>query len=147
MQRRIYGEENELGAMFKRGGRWESAVQKGQPRPLKQATGQISSICCGFQENGGRILYDVDHVEYATPEASSVRDLVLASRGCERLVEELYPPLLEDEVRFIKDGTDGRKSVTYASHENYLFDRGLLFQAGRREFQFKENVVDNLVLL
>jgi len=146
MQRRVYGEENELGAMFKRNGRWESSIQKGRPRPLKKATGQISSVCCGFQENGGRILYDVEHVEYATPEASLVRELVLASRGCERLVEELFPPLLEDEVRFIKDGTDGRDSVTYATHENYLFDPSLLFEPGHHEFRFKENVLNNLVL-
>lgn len=146
MQRRIYGEENELGAILKRNGRWESSIQKGQPRPLKKATEKISSVCCGFQENGGRILYDVEHVEYATPEASSARDLVLASKSCERLVEELFPPLLKEEVRFIKDGTDGRNSVTYATHENYLFNPSLFFEPSRHEFRFKEKVLSNLVL-
>ena len=146
MQRRIYGEENELGAMLKRNGRWESSIQKGQPRPLKKATGKISSVCCGFQENGGRILYDVEHVEYATPEASSARGLVLASKSCEGLVEELFPPLLNEEVRFIKDGTDGRNSVTYATHENYLFDPRSCFEPSRHEFRLKEKVLSNLVL-
>lgn len=131
MNRRIYGEENELGAILKnKEGHYEPAIEKssGIPNssvwnPLFQRRYNELVSAGAFLENGAKIYVDLEHVECATAEASLARDVVLNSKGCERLIEEvLSRPGPEGRIIMIKDNTDSSSDyVTFACHENYFY--------------------------
>lgn len=128
MDRRIYGEENELGMILRDPeGHYHSAYYQDSERRFhmkKLVISYLNKIIQkdNFQPNGAKIYSDREHIECSTPEASLVRDLVLAAKGCEKLLEEVFqPPSEEGQIILIKDNTDSSSdNVTFACHENYL---------------------------
>lgn len=82
----------------------------------------------GFLFNGGRLYVDMGHIEYATPECLSVRDLVAYDRAGDRLLwNTLQAMELTDRVSFVKNNIDHHTGATFGCHENYLMRRGALF--------------------
>jgi proteasome accessory factor PafA2 len=81
--------------------------------------------------NGARLYVDHAHPEYATPECTNARDLVVWDVAGERIMaaagrraEELLPP--GHAVHLHKNNTDG-KGAAYGTHENYLVARRVPF--------------------
>lgn len=81
-----------------------------------------------FLGNGGRFYIDRGgHPEYATPECSSVRELVAHETAGDRILQELVEQSREllsqtggvGRPHVYKNNTDGHGS-TYGAHENYL---------------------------
>ncbi len=91
---------------------------------IEEATG--SKIT--FLSNGMRVYSDIHHLECATPECLSAKELVLVSRACDLFVEKtIAPAWTSGELIFIRDNTDSKSThLSFASHENYLVD----FRAG-----------------
>ena len=82
----------------------------------------------GFLLNGGRIYLDLGHIEYASPECLSLRDIVtydLAGDGM--LQSALNAMSAADHVSFIKNNVDHHTGATFGCHENYLMKRGAQF--------------------
>jgi proteasome accessory factor A len=82
--------------------------------------------------NGGRYYVDGAHPEYATPECSDPKELVLYEKAGERILElsvEFANRRKQGESRFLvyKNNTD-HKGNSYGYHENYLVDRGIPFE-------------------
>src|SRR5690606_10572050 len=81
--------------------------------------------------NGARFYVDHAHPEYATPECSNARDLVVWDKAGERILEEaarraaLSLPA-GSRVLVHKNNTDG-KGAAYGTHENYLLPRSIPF--------------------
>ena len=84
-----------------------------------------------FGANGGRLYLDVgNHPEYATPECTSIDDLLVAERAGDELVVALASGATaaeaeagrETEFRLFKNNLDSFGN-TYGSHENYLVAR------------------------
>jgi proteasome accessory factor PafA2 len=81
--------------------------------------------------NGARFYVDHAHPEYATPECSNARDLVIWDQAGERILEDAaaraattLPP--GSRVLVHKNNTDG-KGAAYGTHENYLVPRDVPF--------------------
>jgi len=77
----------------------------------------------GFLTNGGRLYIDAvgSHEEYATPECSSLRDLVVYDRAGRAILQSLLEDLeLQDEVSFHNNSVDHFGGHTFGCHENYL---------------------------
>jgi proteasome accessory factor A len=73
----------------------------------------------GFLFNGGRLYLDSGHLEYATPECRSLRDIVAAERAGDLILTQTVAELgLQNEVFFIRNNTD-HFGHTYGYHENY----------------------------
>ena len=84
----------------------------------------------GFLLNGGRLYIDMGHLEYASPEARTVRDAVACEIAGDRLVLSAVQALgAGDEVSFIKNNIDHHTGATFGCHENYLMKRELQFDA------------------
>lgn len=90
--------------------------------------GRSSNI---FLENGARLYLDVgSHPEYATPECTSVRELVAHDRAGEMRVENLRKATQEifsqeglpTDIVLYKNNTDSAGN-SYGCHENYLAER------------------------
>lgn len=82
----------------------------------------------GFLFNGGRLYIDMGHVEYATPECTSLFDLVAADRAGDRLVQRALDELgLADSAAFFKNNIDHYTGATFGCHENYLVRREVPF--------------------
>ena len=82
----------------------------------------------GFLFNGGRLYVDMGHVEYATPECASIRDVVAYERaGDEMVLAALDDMNLRREVSFIKNNIDHFTGATFGYHENYLMRRDVSF--------------------
>jgi len=99
--------------------------------------------------NGARFYVDHAHPEYASPECTNARDLVIWDRAGERILEAagarvraLLPP--GAEVHIHKNNTDG-KGAAYGTHENYLVPRALPF--GRLTRQLLPMFVSRIVLI
>ncbi len=81
--------------------------------------------------NGARFYVDHAHPEYATPECSNARDLVIWDKAGERILEDaarraaLTLPR-GSRVLVHKNNTDG-KGAAYGTHENYLVPRSVPF--------------------
>jgi Pup amidohydrolase len=81
--------------------------------------------------NGARFYVDHAHPEYATPECSNARDLVVWDKAGERILEDaaaraaLTLPA-GSRVLVHKNNTDG-KGAAYGTHENYLVPRSVPF--------------------
>src|SRR5882757_2513380 len=91
----------------------------------------------GFLLNGGRIYLDMGHLEYATPECRSVRDLVAYDIAGDTLVQAALDAMgVEDEVAFLKNNIDHHTGATFGCHENYLM---------RREAQFTPEILASLL--
>lgn len=82
----------------------------------------------GFLRNGGRLYVDMGHLEYASPECLSVRDMVAFDLAGDTLVQNAIAALrAENRVALIKNNVDHLTGATFGCHENYLM---------RRETQF-----------
>jgi proteasome accessory factor PafA2 len=87
--------------------------------------------------NGARLYVDHAHPEYATPECSNARDLVVWDVAGERILEEagrrVQATLPEGAaIHLHKNNTDG-KGAAYGTHENYLVARHIPFGAMTRQ--------------
>lgn len=77
----------------------------------------------GFLLNGGRLYVDAvgSHLEYATAECRSLRDLVANDRAGQRLIVRAVREMgLEGSVEFFNNSVDHFGGHTFGCHENYL---------------------------
>jgi len=126
---RIYGVETEYGLTARCDGRRLAADEAGTRlfAPLARAHRSTNAFLAG----GGRLYLDVgSHPEYATPECTSARDLVVAGRAGDELLLRLAAAARADESSAGRDTTFtlSRNNVdsygtTWGSHENYLVGR------------------------
>ncbi len=131
---RVYGLETEYGLVGRtRGpdGRWRRLAPDEAAQRLFVPVARRYAATSVFLTNGGRLYLDVgNHPEYATPECTSIADLLVAERAGDDLLVALA-----DEARAAEDA-EGRDTEftlvknnidsfgnTYGSHENYLVDR------------------------
>jgi len=91
----------------------------------------------GFLLNGGRLYVDMGHLEYASPECRSLRDMVAYDIAGDTLVQNAVAGLrAESRVSFIKNNVDHQTGATFGCHENYLM---------RREMQFTPEALGTLL--
>ncbi|QPJ64429.1 MAG: proteasome accessory factor PafA2 family protein [Candidatus Nitrohelix vancouverensis] len=91
----------------------------------------------GFMLNGGRIYLDMGHLEYASPECSSLVDLLTYDRAGDEIIQEAVEELgWGERIAIIKNNVDLETNATFGCHENYL---------ASRELQLEDR--DNLKLL
>ena len=91
----------------------------------------------GFLRNGGRLYLDMGHIEYATPECLSLRDMVTYDLAGDELLQSGLDALgVADQVSFIKNNVDHHTGATFGCHENYLM---------KREAQFTPPVLGTLL--
>lgn len=82
----------------------------------------------GFLLNGGRIYIDMGHLEYASPECRSLRDLVASDVAGDTMISQALQALhAGDRVAFIKNNIDHQTGATFGCHENYLTERNVTF--------------------
>lgn len=77
----------------------------------------------GFLINGGRLYIDAvgSHLEYATPECRTLKDLVAHDRAGQRIIVRAIEELgLSDEVDVYNNSVDHFGGHTFGCHENYL---------------------------
>jgi proteasome accessory factor A len=78
----------------------------------------------GFLFNGGRVYIDMGHLEYCTPECTSLLDLLRYDRAGDALALQAVKALgLGGEVNFIRNNIDHYTGATFGCHENYLVRR------------------------
>ncbi len=91
----------------------------------------------GFLRNGGRIYLDMGHIEYASPECLTLRDMVAYDLAGDALLQSGLEGLgVADRVSFIKNNIDHHTGATFGCHENYLM---------KREAQFTPPVLGTLL--
>ena len=79
--------------------------------------------CGGFLTNGARLYIDAvgSHLEYATAECRSLKDLVANDRAGQRIIVRAIKEMgLEDEVSVYNNSVDHFGGHTFGCHENYL---------------------------
>jgi len=82
----------------------------------------------GFLRNGGRIYVDMGHLEYASPECLTVRDMVAFDLVGDALAQGAIASLrAEQRVSLIKNNVDHLTGATFGCHENYLMRREMQF--------------------
>ena len=82
----------------------------------------------GFLLNGGRMYVDMGHLEFASPECHSLRDLVALDRAGDWLLQDAIEELgLAERVSVIKNNIDHETDATFGCHENYLVSRDFPF--------------------
>lgn len=77
----------------------------------------------GFLINGGRLYIDAvgSHLEYATAESRSLKDLIANDRAGQRLIVRAINELgLSDRVSVYNNSVDHFGGHTFGCHENYL---------------------------
>lgn len=78
----------------------------------------------GFLLNGGRFYLDMGHIEYATPECRSVRDIVACDLAGDAMLQGAIEAMgVTDSVAFLKNNIDHGTNATFGCHENYLMRR------------------------
>jgi proteasome accessory factor A len=78
----------------------------------------------GFLLNGGRFYLDMGHIEYASPECRSVRDLVACDLAGDAMLQGAVEAMgATDSVAFLKNNIDHQTGATFGCHENYLMRR------------------------
>jgi len=78
----------------------------------------------GFLLNGGRFYLDMGHIEYATPECRTVRDLVACDLAGDAMLQGAIDAMgVADSVAFLKNNIDHETNATFGCHENYLMRR------------------------
>lgn len=112
-----------------------------QESPMRDARGPESAMGRPMEDdpglanvllpNGARYYVDHAHPEYSTPECLTPRELVIADKAGERILErslQLLRAASPDgpEVAIHKNNSDG-KGNSYGTHENYLVDRAVPF--------------------
>ena len=83
--------------------------------------------CGGFLINGARLYVDEvgSHEEYATPECSSLRELVAHERAGQRILQRALEEMgLAGAVSFHNNSVDHFAGHTFGCHENYLVALG-----------------------
>ena len=91
----------------------------------------------GFLRNGGRLYVDMGHLEYASPECLTVRDMVAFDMAGDAMVQSAITALrAESKVALIKNNVDHLTGATFGCHENYLM---------RREMQFSPPALGTLL--
>ncbi len=105
----------------------EPAARPPRPEAVIGDAGAASTVLT----NGARLYVDHAHPEYATPECSGARDLVVWDVAGERVMEaagrRVEAVLPEGSaVHLHKNNTDG-KGAAYGTHENYLVPRHVPF--------------------
>jgi proteasome accessory factor PafA2 len=101
-----------------------------RPEPLEPVIGDVGTPNTVLA-NGARLYVDHAHPEYATPECTNARDLVVWDVAGERIMEragrraEAALPA-GSAVHLHKNNTDG-KGAAYGTHENYLVPRAVPF--------------------
>jgi len=79
--------------------------------------------CGGFLTNGARLYIDAvgSHLEYATAECRSLKDLVANDRAGQRIIVRAIKEMgLEEEVSVYNNSVDHFGGHTFGCHENYL---------------------------
>lgn len=136
MDRRIFGLETEYGVTCVVDGQRRLTADEVARYLFRKVVswGRSSNV---FLRNGARLYLDVgSHPEYATPECDDVRELVVADRAGERILEGLVVDaerrLAEEgvagEIFLFKNNTDSAGN-SYGCHENYLVPRAGEFSA------------------
>ncbi len=77
----------------------------------------------GFLINGGRLYIDAvgSHLEYATAECRSIKDLIASDRAGQRIINQAIRELgLQDSVSVYNNSVDHFGGHTFGCHENYL---------------------------
>lgn len=77
----------------------------------------------GFLINGGRMYVDAvgSHLEYATAECRSLKDLIANDRAGQRLIVRAIKHIgLESEISVYNNSVDHFGGHTFGCHENYL---------------------------
>ena len=78
----------------------------------------------GFLLNGGRLYIDMGHIEYATPECRTVRDLVAYDLAGDAMLQAAVEAMgVGASVSFLKNNIDHNTGATFGCHENYLMRR------------------------
>ncbi len=78
----------------------------------------------GFLLNGGRFYMDMGHIEYATPECRSVRDIVACDLAGDAMLQGALEAMgVAEKVAFLKNNIDHGTNATFGCHENYLMRR------------------------
>lgn len=80
--------------------------------------------------NGARLYVDHAHPEYASPEVTTVADLVRYDKAGDTIMAiaaQQASRQLGRPIRLYKNNTDG-KGASYGTHENYLLDRRTPFE-------------------
>jgi proteasome accessory factor A len=78
----------------------------------------------GFLFNGGRCYIDMGHLEYCTPECTSLLDVLrYDAAGDALLLQAVKAMRLEREINFIRNNIDHYSGATFGCHENYLVRR------------------------
>ncbi len=91
----------------------------------------------GFLLNGGRLYVDMGHLEYASPECRTLRDMVAFDLAGDLLVQRAVEGLKAgNRIAFIKNNVDHQTGATFGCHENYLM---------RREVQFTPDSLGTLL--
>lgn len=93
----------------------------------------------GFLANGGRLYIDAvgSHLEYATAECRTLKDLVAQDRAGQRLVVRALDELgLRDDVDVYDNSVDHFGGHTFGCHENYLAAMGEDFFAAQAPLLF-----------
>jgi len=68
------------------------------------------------------------HLEYASPECTTLADLVASDRAGDRIIQQAITALeLDGTVSLIKNNIDHETDATFGSHENYLVSRQFPF--------------------
>ncbi len=138
MLRRIVGIETEFGCFVRDPalGKPEEVVERVKDQAFKDSRwGLIDRYARdaffepaeagGFLINGGRLYIDVvgSHLEYATPECRTLRDLIAYNRAGQRLILRLLDELgWRDRVGFYANNVDHYGGHTFGCHENYSLD-------------------------
>lgn len=82
----------------------------------------------GFLLNGGRVYIDMGHMEYATPECLSLRDMVAYDIAGDMMLQAAIEEMgVGENVSFLKNNIDHHTGATFGCHENYLMRRDLQF--------------------
>ncbi|MDA1193250.1 MAG: proteasome accessory factor PafA2 family protein, partial [Candidatus Poribacteria bacterium] len=82
----------------------------------------------GFLFNGGRLYIDMGHVEYASPECISFRDVIAYEQAADRLVVKGLEALgLREDATFVRNNIDHATGATFGYHENYCVSRDVPF--------------------
>ncbi|MCG9896074.1 MAG: proteasome accessory factor PafA2 family protein [Fimbriimonadaceae bacterium] len=77
----------------------------------------------GFLINGGRLYIDRvgDHLEYATAETQTLKDLIAQDRAGQRIILRAIKDLgIQDQVSVYNNSVDHFYGHTFGCHENYL---------------------------
>lgn len=135
MQHRVVGLETEFGCLVRDPGLgpYEEVVERVKDAVFRKKRWGLLDLhtrdmyfepaeAGGFLINGGRLYIDAvgSHLEYATPECRSLRDLIAYERAGQRLILKVLRELhWQEKVSFYNNSIDHFGGHTFGCHENY----------------------------